>query len=315
MRRSSDGYISATGMFKASFPYAEAAEEDRERKYIKGLPTTSHEETAGNIWIPAEHALELASEYQITPWIKALLDPAPIETGVGVPKEGSSPKNASTPPPFLMPQQTLAVPPEASSPSPVPAATRGRPRRAASPSKIASPKKLAGSARARKTTNKTPSKAGSVEPSSSARALQDLVSSKTSPKDNDTEEPVVRVAVDTEVEVNGDVETTHTHVEVEMPAGLPSLPLPEDTAAMIAKAKEMVEAATKHSELTATEPSKKSKRKAEDIEVEEDDNEGSQLVPSKKARMETIVETEMRLKKEKVQKRALIGISAAMAIR
>lgn len=299
MRRSHDGYISATGMFKATFPYAEVAEEEMERKYIKSLETTSTDETAGNVWIPPQHALELAEEYHILPWIRALLDNQPIEVN---PTKDQSPKSIQSPPAFLLPQEALAAP----TPS------RGRPRRSMSPSKIASPRKTAGSTRSRKT------KAPSEEPSTKVasknlqKALKQAAVTETETTTPETqesevkEEPVVRVNVETDVEVKGDVETTHTHVEVEIPAGLPELPLPEDTEAMIAKAKEMVEAATKN---TNGESSNQLKRKVEDIEEEEEAGEGAEAgAPAKKVKVES------ELKKERVKTRALIGISATLAI-
>jgi hypothetical protein len=294
MRRSQDGYISATGMFKATFPYAEAAEEELERKYIRSLETTSSDETAGNVWIPPHHALELAEEYQILPWIKALLDNTPIE--VNPQKDDSPARVISSPPPFLMPSQSLAVP----TPS------RGRPRRSASPSKIASPKKTTASTRGRKAV-----KSETVEPTAqqSNKALQEAL--KSAAGDNDSEikvakeEPVVRVKVDTDVEIKEDgEEITHTHVEVEMPAGSPELPLPEDTVAMIEKAKEMVEAAM---ESNGAGPSKAQKRKADDIE--DDDEETPEVAgPAKK------VKVEADLRKERIKTRALIGLSATLAI-
>ena len=54
-RRSLDGYVSATGMFRASFPWAKSAEENDERTYLKSVPSTSHDEVAGNVWIPEEY--------------------------------------------------------------------------------------------------------------------------------------------------------------------------------------------------------------------------------------------------------------------
>jgi len=298
MRRSQDGYISATGMFKATFPWAELAEEEAERKYIKSLPTTSTDDTAGNVWIPPAHALELAEEYQITPWIKALLDNEPIEVN---PAKDSSPKTITPPPKFLLPQEALAPP--------TPATARGRARRSASPSKIASPKKASATPRKPKTP-----KAGSTDSHMKPvnKSLQDSLKETVTKVESDTSvpnvEPVVKVNVDTDVQVNSNVETTHTHVEVEMPAGSPELPLPEDTESMIAKAKEMVEAAVK---AEAAGPSKPKKLKRKAVEgIDEEDKEGSSEAgpAAKKAKVETD------LKKERIKTRTLIGISATLAV-
>lgn len=53
-RRSRDGYVSATGMFKIAFPWAKHAEEKGEREHLKSLESTSQDEVAGNVWITPE---------------------------------------------------------------------------------------------------------------------------------------------------------------------------------------------------------------------------------------------------------------------
>ena len=60
-RRSNDGFVSATGMFKAAFPWAKLVEENSERDYIKELPSTAHDEVAGNVWV-SEHYGTLQAE-------------------------------------------------------------------------------------------------------------------------------------------------------------------------------------------------------------------------------------------------------------
>ncbi|KAF4632265.1 hypothetical protein G7Y89_g5853 [Cudoniella acicularis] len=320
MRRSIDGYISATGMFKATFPYAEVDEEEMERKYVKSLETTSTDETAGNVWVSPTSALQLAEEYQILPWIKALLDNTPIEVNPSKDKDGSI-KPIQEPPKYLvMPPESLAAP----TPS------RGRPRRSASPSKIASPKKSTASTRSRKSTKKE----DSAEPSAklanknlqqALKAANEKVEdaeSKTievatngvlpiveEPKaEEPKEEPVVVVNIDTDIQKTGDVEATHTHVVVEMPVGAPELPLPEDTEAMIAKAKEMVEAAVESQNSESVNLPKRAKRKSEEVEEEDKEEGAEEPAPSKKPKIESD------LKKERVKTRALIGISATLAL-
>ena len=73
-RRSQNGFVSATGMVRASFPYITREELAAEQAYLKSQPWTS-DEKFGNLWIPPEEALALAEEYKILPWICALLDP------------------------------------------------------------------------------------------------------------------------------------------------------------------------------------------------------------------------------------------------
>ncbi|KAI9836592.1 MAG: hypothetical protein M1819_001224 [Sarea resinae] len=300
MRRSSDGFVSATGMFKASFPYASLAEEEAERKFIKSLPTTSQDEKAGNIWIPPSHALKLAEEYHVRPWIEALLDPAPIEMS------GSTKKSISPPPKFILPDNIA----DALLPPPTTTPGRGRGRRAASPSKIASPAKKAASPRKR--TTKAAKEANAATATAASASLQAALDSAASVAESDSVEgekegEKAQVQVDSTVDTNGDVETTHTAVKVEMPASSPELPTPESTEEMIARAKEMVEEARKLEGESVAKEKKASKRKAVDLEEDEDSSLETQA--SKKTKL-----LEQELKKEKIRTRALLGLSATLAI-
>ncbi|KAL1872796.1 hypothetical protein VTK73DRAFT_1267 [Phialemonium thermophilum] len=361
MRRSSDGFVSATGMFKATFPYAETEEEEAERKYIKSLPTTSPEETAGNVWIPPEQALILAEEYHILPWIQALLDPTDIPVSSG--SDGSPTKTITAPPKFI-PGKPVLAPPTASQ---IPRSTRGR--RSASPTKSSGAKRAIASPRKRSakiSTSQTATSAGSAkelasqsskETTSQSSASGDQASVatpassianaetesieggsaagaeelKTGTVEGEAagvlerveEEPALKVHVDQDVKVGENGEITRTHVEVEMPfAG--ELPSAEEAARMVAEAKEMVKAATEGiadatesgstPASTSGKDTKKNKRKAAEIESGEGATEGDAGDDASEQPRTKKVKTEVELRKERIRKRAFIGIGATVAV-
>lgn len=324
MRRSQDGYVSATGMFKATFPYAEATEEENERKYIKSLPTTSPEETAGNVWIPPEQALALAEEYKVTPWIQALLD----STDIAVTNAPDSPpKRIMAPPKFegVSLSQPILAPP---TPSSIPRSTRVR--RSASPSKkraIASPRKRSTKASVRAETQSVQEEAEAINgirtDDDASTAATEETSIKTFEKEPAVifapveEQPKVQIKFGQDVAFENGVEVKHTAVEVELPFA--EQPSPKEAQRLIEEARAMAEAAREADEASGL--SNSSKRKVdeittgddEDSEGKEDDKEGSegQGPRSKKAKTE---KTEVQLRKERVRNRALVGLSATLAV-
>jgi hypothetical protein len=135
------------------------------------------------------------------------------------------------------------------------------------------------------------------------------------------EEPTLKVHVDQDTKVDEETgeEVTHTTVELELPlAGAP--PSAEEAARMVAEAKEMVKAAaeglaaTPAPTKTASE-SYKIKRKADEIETGDDadeaDSTDTALVKQPRAKK---VKTEVDLKKERIKRRTLFGISATIAV-
>jgi hypothetical protein len=342
MRRSDDGYVSATGMFKATFPYATMEEEEMERRYIKSLPTTSPEETAGNVWIPPDQALTLAQEYHVVPWIQALLDPTDIQVSSGT--DSSPPKKISAPPKFFsgQPIPTSLIPRSV------------RTRRSVSPTKSASTRST--SSPRKRTARKTTSKSSDAEtPASSVKHSKSpsltngdipqllhpatATGAKIHADDDDIqvqsqfdepavalapveEEPKLKVHVDQDVTIDEETgeEKTHTKVDVEIPlAGEP--PSAEEAARMVAEAREMVKAAAEGMAATAAQTDdqtiegKKNKRKADFIETEEDEGkETAADATVAEIRQSKKIKTEVELKKERIKKRAFIGISATLAV-
>ncbi|KAL7786326.1 DNA-binding domain-containing protein [Trichoderma ceciliae] len=308
MRRSFDGYVSATGMFKATFPYAAAAEEEAERRFIKAQPTTSPEETAGNIWIPPEAALSLAEEYNIGIWIQALLDSAKIST---TQPADASPKTITAPPRF----DRLKAPPQLLPPA-TPTTRSGRSLRSASPTKTTTTRRTATSPRKRTTR----SKVEAVETTPTAEvAVSEITEESEENVLKSTEfEPAVALEPRAKVEVGNN---TDASAPFPFAAGQP--PTAEEIAEMMAVAKKMVqtdkeaadetEEAAGGEETAQTKSISKSKRKAtdtgeEDDEAAEGDDKTGEAPRSKK------VKTEVEVRKGRIQKRALFGIGATVAV-
>ncbi|KAF2738991.1 apses transcription factor-like protein [Polyplosphaeria fusca] len=316
MRRSSDGFISATGMFKAAYPWASMAEEEAERRFQKTFPSAGPDEVAGSVWITPDEALQLAEEYGMRLWVEALLDSTPIEKG----SKDRQNTHIQMPPRFELNKSTPAV---ILPPSSALRPTRARSTRSASPSKIATPsRKMASPRKSRRTPKPEASKAEEISEAqratSATSALQHVLENGTNVSESVASESVngeikvedsVRIEVQETVEQNGEVETTTTNVKIDVPVDHPELPTPEDPTKLIEEAKRMVEEAKKLD--GGPVQAKSSKRKVEDL-LEDDDEaeEGSAGRPAKQAK----VEMEQKLTKEKVTRRALVGLGVMAAI-
>ena len=223
-------------------------------------------------------------------------------------------KPISPPPKYVFTANDRAILPP---PSSTPARGRGRGRAGspgkATPAKVASP---------RKRVTKAVKEANAAAARQASENLQATLDSAASIADSESVEPPsvngekpteesdkVTVNVDSTVEVNGDTETTHTQVQVKMPADSAELPLPETTEEMIATAKEMVEEAQKLEGESSKSGS--GKRKAEVLEADEEGDEktGREAQPAKKAKV-----MEQEIMKQKVRNRAIFGVAATLAI-
>ncbi|ORY16708.1 apses transcription factor-like protein [Clohesyomyces aquaticus] len=317
MRRSSDGYISATGMFKAAFPWASLAEEEAERRFQKTFPSSGPDEVAGSVWVAPEEALQLSEAYGMRPWIEALLDPASIEKGnkdrhnthIQMPPRFDI--NKTTAPPVVLPPTSALRP------------TRARSSRSASPSKIATPSRKMASPRkrqARKSVKPDASETDELVETSRMASATSVVENGASVTESVASESVngevkemdsVRIEVQETVETNGDVETVSTNVKIDLPADAPELSSPDDPQKMIEEAKRIVEEAQKLDGGASN--GVRSKRKAEELSKGEDgETEVVEERPAKQAK--TIANPIQQLKKEKATRRALVGLGVMTAV-
>jgi hypothetical protein len=330
-------------MYKAAFPWSSLEEEETEKKYIKSLAETDSEEIAGNVWIPPTSALVLADAYGMRTWIEALLDPEPIAKGTHDPN-----KKIATPPRFVLPtSEATTLPP------PTETTSRRRTLRSASPAKapptpsrkIATPRrtrraKPAASSALAPTAESAEEAAAletSIEPESAKfdsiiasseaaakadaeAALEDEIPVSVSVRSDDT----VKIDIETTTVpgVNGSSPTESVRAIVNVPASHPDLAQPSDPQAYLDMAKESIVAAHK---LTASRTPGKKRKALEAFEDDESvtefpefDTVGSSAAvapievderPAKRQRI-----TEIELRKEKIKKRATLGILTTMAM-
>ncbi|RPB19558.1 hypothetical protein L211DRAFT_842463 [Terfezia boudieri ATCC MYA-4762] len=321
MRRSYDGFVSSTGMFKASFPWASKKDEEDERRYVKAtFPRTSTDETAGNLWVHPADALILAEEYGMTIWIEALLDNQPVSPS-------DRKRNIQAPPPFY--KDGVVPPPVTTSdlaPPPLLAtantSARRRSTRSASPAKrIQSPRKVRlskASAIAKEhplkseplvlnglRSNSVEEEEGAVAATATVTTTEETVATTetTFQEIAAKKEPIVKVEIDNVHQTNGDVDVEKTRVKVEYPHDDAMFhPIPENTEDMMAKAKAMVEESRR---LDGDLPTKK--RKAEEDESTEDD-----LIAAPQVKRSRVLEEQ--LKQEKLKTKALIGLSIGLTL-
>ena len=264
-------------------------------------------------------ALDLADEYGMRTWVQALLDPEPIAKGTHDPT-----KKIATPPRFAVSDESLtngtSLPPPSGTDS-----TRRRTLRSASPSKASSSaRKIATPRRSRKTRG-TAGSSGLATAIESAEESSHVPEMSVEPESingdaaNVTNAVKVDIETTTEAALDGGEPIITTHVTVETPANHPDLLITADPQAYLDQAKAAIAEANR---LTAGRAAGK-KRKAMEIlqdeyeevveidsEYDEVDSEPVEVVeqPAKRVRL-----TEIELRKEKMKRRATLGIAASLA--
>ena len=218
---------------------------------------------------------------------------------------------AISPPPkfvFTANDRTLLPPPNGVNARASTPKSRGRPR-GASPAKNGSPSKQSTKKPRATKAAKEADAASARDASASLQASLD----HTTPEGRSTAEPAsadgetVKIQVNSNVETKGDGETEETTtVKIEMPAGVPEMPLPENPEEMIETARAMVAEARK---ADGESSSSKGKRKAEEMDEDSDESADNELQPAKKARL-----LGEELKKEQVRNRALLGVVATLVV-
>jgi hypothetical protein len=248
-------------------------------------------------------ALHLASEYNLSLWITALLDPAPIEPGSSKDKLLAT-AHIQSPPKYNMVKDkdtSLQVPD-------LSASTRARSKRSVSPSKtprkIASPRKRTARAASAKIEDEVKDITKATKASTKA-LVEKILQNGDGPEPESSvtqttvasEEDTVRVEVQEVIEKKGDVEITRTIVAVDVPASHPDLPLPKEPEAIVQTAKEIVTEAKKVEK-------KSRKRKASNV-LDKDQEEVTKKV---KTGLEETIRT------ERAHNRTLLGVSALLAV-
>lgn len=333
-------------MFKIAFPWAKLDEEKAEREHLKSRSETSQDEVAGNVWISPElgkcnlyiglesiaapdlpfSALELAKEYKMYLWVRALLDNADI-----VQSPSNAKKQITPPPKFELPPVENWIQTSASS-------QRTSSRRSVSPSKM-SPAK---SRRAKKEITSTPSTSAanaslqsaldmSAADAESMNGAMDTVKEETEVKtaterkskgrkskktaagpeeDKKAEKKKKKEEKVKAADAKDKAETTQTTFSIDMPITFAEVPTAAETEEMIAKARGMVEGAIK--EQTDGVPGQSASVKVTKKRKPEDEDEETAAESALRAKKAKVLED--KLKRERVRNRALVGVSAAFAL-
>jgi hypothetical protein len=257
----------------------------------------------------------LAEEYGIKLWIAALLDPEPIAHG-----NNDATKHIASPPPFVAEDSinNLGRTPAGAEKKDGKRSTRGaRSLRSESPTATTKPK---ASARKMATPRKARKARGTVNSIDETASVADETAVTTNgvhKEVEDSETVQIEVETTTVPVANGtgsDELRESTSVRVSVPASHPELAVdpPNDMDEMLQKARDMVAEAERLSRSTAdattVSPRQSSKRKADDITVEEE----SVVEAAPNAKRAKVVEVELR--KERVRRRALTGIAGVLAL-